>query len=205
MPVPPPGHPVLGIGHPPRPARPLGGDGGQVRIVNPCDVGAHVLHSIREERPALAPSERSHARCRAVGIVCKVDRAAQQIEVKPRPGIEPAQHPLPAVDHPIQLFGSLAVQDAGRHPPDAHKFSRPRQARSPIFQPAPPGQFLGQRSRRVVVHEFVVHVHALSPNQRSSREPPPICRDRSGRGTCADARRISSMLGSCFQAQNPTP
>ena len=130
--------------------------------MRPCDIGAHTLHPFLEERLPLDAAKRGHVRYRAFGLVLEADRTAQQIKVKPGARIHTAQHPLPAVDHPVQLFGRLPVQDARRHPPDRQKLPGPGQAGPAIFEPAPPGQFLGQRSRRLKVREFVVHVHPLS-------------------------------------------
>ena len=131
--------------------------------MRPCDIGADALYSFLKERLALTTAKRGNARCFVIALVLEVDGTPEQIEVKPGPRIDAAQHPLPAVHHPVQLFGCLTVQDAGRQPCDRHKLPGPRQAGPAIFEPAPPGQFLGQRSRRVKVREFVVYVHPLSP------------------------------------------
>ena len=136
--------------------------------MRPCDIGADALRPFFKERLPLAAAKRGHARHRAIGLVLEVDRAAQQIEIKPGPGIHTAQHPLPAVDHPVQLFGRLPVQDARRHPPDRQKLPGAGQARPAIFEPAPPGQFLGQRSRRVKVRKFVVYVHSAIDSLQSA-------------------------------------
>ena len=82
--------------------------------MRPCDIGANALYSFFKEGSALAPSKRGNARSFVIALVLELDRTPEQIEVKPGPRIDAAQHPLPAVHHPVQLFGCLTVQDARR-------------------------------------------------------------------------------------------
>ena len=171
--------------------------------MRPCDMGADALHPFLKERLALATTQRGNARCFAIVFVLELDRTAQPIEVKPGPRIHPAQHPLPAVDHAIQLFGGLTIQDARRHPPDRQKLPGTGQAGPAIFEPAPPGQFLGQRSRRVKVRKFVVYVHAAISESAASREPPPICRDRSGRETSRTPAGFQACWGLASRPKTP--
>ena len=81
--------------------------------MRPRNIGVHILHPLGKERPALTLAECDHVGHSA--SVChfrEVERTAQQIEVKPGPGVQAAQHPLPSVNHPVPLLRSLAVQDA---------------------------------------------------------------------------------------------
>ena len=80
----------------------------------PRDIGADALYSFLKERPPLAASKGGHARSLVLVLVLELDGTAQQIEVKPGPRIDSAQHPLPAVYNAVQLFGRLPVQDARR-------------------------------------------------------------------------------------------
>ena len=82
--------------------------------MRPCDIGANALYSFFKERSALAPSKRGNARSFVFVLALEADGTPEQIEVQPGPRIDAAQHPLPAVNHPIQLFGCLTVQDARR-------------------------------------------------------------------------------------------
>ena len=69
--------------------------------MRPCDIGANALYSFLKERPALAPSERGHARCFVIALVLELDGTPEQIEVKPGPRIDAAQHALPAVHYAV--------------------------------------------------------------------------------------------------------
>ena len=165
--------------------------------MRPCDIGANALYSFLKERPPLAPSKGGNARSLVFVLVLELDGTAKQIEVQPGPRIDSAQHPLPAVYNPVQLFGRLPVQNARREPRDRHKLTGPRQAGPAIFKPAPPGQFLGQRSRRVKVRKFAVYVHPLSPNEKDPRCLRPLAGIVAGaklRGRPQDFKHVGVLL-----------
>ena len=187
--VPPPCHPVLRIGHPPRPGRALARNPRQPRIVRPGDIGGHLPDPFGEEGVALlAPELHDTAASRAV--VLKVAGPAKQIEVEPGPGVEAAQHPLPAVQYSIHLFRGLSIENAGLHTRHAHQLARARQASPAIIEPAPVGQLIGQRSRRRVVPQFKAGIHALTPPCNAPRSVRPAA---PGPGAVQSARRFRSL------------
>ena len=63
----------------------------------------------------------------------------------------PAQHPLPAVEHGVQLLRGVTVHDGRRQPGERHQLAAPGETRPVVGEPAPIGQLVGQGAGCVVV------------------------------------------------------
>ena len=84
----------------------------QAGIERPDEVGLELLHAAREKRAALPPGDRYDAG--AVGVLALGrTRPAEHIEVEARVGVESREQPLPAAEHPVDLFGRTPVDHRG--------------------------------------------------------------------------------------------
>ena len=166
----PPRQPVAGMGHPPGFAPSSLGDGPEPGIVRPGQVNLDIPHPPRQESPPLAPGKSRYALM--LVRILESSGPAKEIEIEPRPGIDTGKHPLPALQHPVQLVGRSSVEDYGRESAHTHQLARACQAGAAVLEPPPIGQLLGQRARRFVVQNFVGDIHWMSRYQGESTHFP---------------------------------
>ena len=129
------------------------GDRPKTGIVRPDQVGLEPLDAAREKRAALTLGDRYDAGAlvvRGLGHTWP----AEQIEVEARVSVQTREQPLPAAQHPVDLFGRTPVDHGGRQPSGCDHLARAGQAGTSVLEPAPVGQLLGQRAGRLVVPEL---------------------------------------------------
>ena len=130
-----------------------------MRVVCPCNVGLDVLHAAAQKSPPLPLRDGGNAGLLTQLSGVELAGPAKQIEVNACPGIGPGKHPLPTVQHRVHLIGGSPVQYGGRQPRHTYQLAGAGQAGSPVLQPAPVRDFLGQRSGGFIVGYFMIHIH----------------------------------------------
>ena len=108
-----------------------------------------------EKGAALALPEGGDRRQAGIGVG-EGRRPAEQVEIQPGPGVDAAEHPLPATEHGVQLLGGVPVHDGRRQARERHQLAAPGETRPLVGEPAPIRQLVGQRAGGVVVGDFSI-------------------------------------------------
>ena len=124
----------------------------------PDDVRPEVLDAGQEEGAAVLLGEPRDA-FEALGREQR-GRAAEQVEVEPGAGVEPGEDALPASEDLVELVRGAAVDDGRRHAGDGEEFAGAGEAERLRLEPAPVGQLVGERPRRLEVLPFGPEVHS---------------------------------------------
>ena len=130
-----------------------------MRVVGPGNVGLDFLNAAAQKSPPLPLRDGGNGGLLSLLAGVEVAGPSKQIEVNARPGIGPGKHTLPAIQHRVHLFRGSPVQDGGREPRQAKQLTGAGQAGPPVIQPAPIGDFLGQRPGSLIVSYFLIHIH----------------------------------------------
>ena len=153
--IPPPLHPRLHVVLPPRRVVFAGCGRGQARVVAPGEIGVDLLDARSEERAPLPLPEVSDRRQAGIGVG-EGRRPTEQVEIDPGPGVDAAQHPLPAVEHGVKLRRGVTVHHSRRQACECHQLAAPGQTRPVVGEPAPIRQLVGQGAGCVVVGHVAI-------------------------------------------------
>ena len=139
------------------------GDRTEAGPKRPDDVGVEALHASLQESAALSPRNGRDVRGVLLRFARDTRRAAEQIEIEPRAWGQPRQQPLPEAQHAVDLLRRAGVHRGGPQPARHDQLARARQAGAAVVEPAPVGQLLGQRARRLMRPEFLGDPHSPLP------------------------------------------
>ncbi len=151
----------------------------ETRVVRPCHKGVEPLDAPGQERASLAPRQGRDLRTAVLRTVGKAG-APEHVEVQARVGTQARQQPLPEAKHAVDLLRRAPVHGGGPDPARRDQFARTGQAGMVVVEPAPVGQLLGQRTRRLVGPTLLGDPHSPRPRifrcHGSSAHLPGSCR-----------------------------
>ena len=181
------------------------GDRTKTGPMRPDDVGVEPFDPSLQERTALPARKGCDVRAVRPGFVLDWSRAAEQVEVEPGARRQPRQQPLPEAQHAVHLAGRPAVHGGGPEPARTGQLARTGQAGMAVVQPAPVGQLLGQRARRLMGAEFLGHPHGPRPRIFRCHGSAAHLPGSNRAGWRDAARSTASIAGSLRPASQPAP